>query len=157
MFDTSCSSIFRTESVKGPVALITHLALTSNSCPVKENSINHILHLFFSSLTLWIINLSMKLIYCEVCVYRHTHSGLVHVHPEPSSSVSNKIRIETACKPGVWWLPNLYKDFEDQTRRTKEKKQKRRVAIFWLLRPPSFGFIYRHSLFNDILENPEIC
>ena len=35
------SSIFRSASVKGPVALITHLALTSNSCPMKENSINH--------------------------------------------------------------------------------------------------------------------
>lgn len=77
MFATSCSSIFRTESVKGPVALITHLALTSNSCPVKENSINHVVHLFPCSLTLWIINLSMKLTYCEVCVYTCTHP---HTH-----------------------------------------------------------------------------
>lgn len=66
MFGTSWSSILRTESVKGPVALITHLALTSNSCPVKENSINHVHHLFSCPLTLCIINLPMNLTYCKV-------------------------------------------------------------------------------------------
>lgn len=35
MFDVSWLSIFLRESVNGPVALITHLAFTSNSCPVK--------------------------------------------------------------------------------------------------------------------------
>ena len=38
MFSFFWSSIFLRESVKGPVALMTHLALTSNSCPASGNS-----------------------------------------------------------------------------------------------------------------------
>lgn len=65
------SSILRTVSVKGPVALITHLALTSNSCPVKESSISHTPHLFLCSLMLWIIHSSINLNYGEVYCIPH--------------------------------------------------------------------------------------
>lgn len=41
MLGTSSSSILRTESVKGPVALITHLALTSNSFPGRGTDQSH--------------------------------------------------------------------------------------------------------------------
>lgn len=54
------SSILRTESVKGPVALITHLALTSNSCPAKKSGIDYILRLF-SAHQRWIISPSINL------------------------------------------------------------------------------------------------
>lgn len=53
------SSILRTESVKGPVALITHLALTSNSCPVKKSGIDYIRRLF-SAHQRWITSPSLN-------------------------------------------------------------------------------------------------